>query len=190
MRLPKYKQDKDQFVSELFDWLELHGSTRYDEAVSQLAHALQTANLAVSEASDEFQITAALLHDIGHLIIGEHNMDPAFLKKDANHELAGSNWLAQQFGVSVSEPVRLHVKAKRWLYTNDVSYREKLSLASKRSLELQGGKLSAKDCEELEQEPYFEQAVALRLWDDRAKVSGKDVPGTSAYRETVRNTLC
>ncbi|MBX2881101.1 MAG: hypothetical protein KTR32_14250 [Granulosicoccus sp.] len=189
MNLPRYKQDKNAFVTALFDWLEQRGRTRYDQAVTQLGHALQTANLAVSENARKHQITAALLHDIGHLIINEPNTKENCLQFNANHEITGSNWLIQQFGVAVSEPVRLHVKARRWLFTNDASYRENLSLASKRDLQLQGGKLTPEASKAFEQERYFKQAICLRLWDDRAKVAGKIVPGLETYREILINSL-
>lgn len=135
---------------------EYHG-----EAVTQLEHALQTAQLAEQAGADPQLIVAALLHDVGHLL-GEGD----------DHEALGYRYLMKYFGPEVCEPVRLHVAAKRYLCTKDESYRAGLSPESQRTLHLQGGVMTDHEMLEFEANPYFAAAVALRRWDDAAKVPG------------------
>jgi predicted HD phosphohydrolase len=114
------------------------GSAYFGEPVSQLEHALEAAYFADRENAVPWLITAALLHDIGHLL---HEMpeNVADLGIDARHEDLGHAWLAQYFGPEVTTPVRLHVAAKRYLCATDSEYLKLLSPASVQSLRLQGG---------------------------------------------------
>ncbi len=95
---------------------------------------------------------ASLLHDVGHMIhrLGE---DPAGRGIDDVHEELGAAWLAERFGPEVSEPVRLHVAAKRYLCTVEPDYFGKLAPDSVRSLELQGGLMSADEVEQFRANP-------------------------------------
>ena len=101
-----------QVVTALVDMFEGPlGATRYDGAVTQVEHALQAAALAAEEAgSDSPEVLAALLHDVGHLLLDEHAGNDAFLKEDLCHEDVSANWLESQgFPSQVVEPIRLHV---------------------------------------------------------------------------------
>ena len=153
----------------------------FGEAVSQTAHALQSANLAERAGAADALIVAALLHDVGHLLHGLPE-DIAERGIDGRHEQGGADWLARHFGPAVSEPVRLHVAAKRYLCAVEPAYLAGLSPASRRSLELQGGPFDAAGVRAFEAEPYFRDAVRLRRWDDEAKVPGLAVPGLDHYR--------
>ena len=56
-------------LSDITQLLTVEGENQYGgEAVSQLEHALQCAALAEQAAETAHTITAALLHDIGHLL--------------------------------------------------------------------------------------------------------------------------
>src|SRR5262249_42166074 len=115
------------------------GSAEYGgEAVSQTEHALQSAWAAEKAGADSAPITAALLHDVGHLL---HRLPEncAEMGVDDRHEELGARWLQRHFGPEVSEPVRLHVPAKRYLCAIEPGYLERLSPASNLSLRLQGG---------------------------------------------------
>lgn len=162
---------------------EYHG-----ESVSQSAHALQAAHLAESEGADDALVVAALLHDIGHLLhdLGE---DAAERGIDDYHENSGAHWLARHFGPEVSEPVRLHVAAKRYLCAVDPSYHDGLSPASRLSLELQGGPMSAEEVATFEAHPSCSRAVRLRRWDDAAKVVDRVVPGLEHYLGRIESLL-
>lgn len=161
-------------------------ATRGDEAyfgepVSQQEHALQAAWLAEQEGAPDTLVVAALLHDIGHLAHGLAE-DIAEQGVDARHEEVGEAWLASRFGPAVTEPVKLHVAAKRYLCAVDSGYAGQLSPASVRSLELQGGPFTPAQVREFEQHRYYREAVRLRRWDDQAKVPGLVVPGLEQYR--------
>ncbi len=137
-------------------------------AINQLQHALQSATLAERQDEARAMIVAALLHDVGHMIhpFGEA---PAAEGIDDHHEICGADWLAARFGPEVSEPVRLHVAAKRFLVATEPAYRARLSSDSLRSLELQGGAMDAAEQTAFRAQPHFEAAVRLRRIDEAAK---------------------
>jgi phosphonate degradation associated HDIG domain protein len=177
--------DKARFVDRLFDWFEEAGQSRYDEPLSQCDHALQTAWLARRDEAPSAQVVAALFHDIGHLLIDEHSARDDFLKSDGKHETVGATWLSTAFPEAVAAPVRLHVPAKRWLCARERGYHDRLSRASRHSLALQGRAMTGDEAAAFEDQPYWREAVALRKWDDGAKLAGRAVPGFADYRETV-----
>lgn len=160
----------------------------FGEEVTELEHALQTAFLAESSGAGEEQVVAALLHDIGHLLhrLPEDIADRGF---DGRHEEAGAVLLAVHFGPAVAEPVRLHVAAKRYLCGADAGYAAGLSAASRRSLELQGGPFTVEEKRAFEENPWCPRALALRRWDDAAKIPGRAVPGLDHYRPHLRMVL-
>jgi phosphonate degradation associated HDIG domain protein len=179
----------EQKVDTLFNYMEDRGQSFYDEVVTQLEHALQCAALAKEKNASPTLITGALLHDIGHIILDEHNAREAFLNMDLSHEKVGAQYLEPFFPEAVTTPIRLHVPAKRHLCTTDASYYDGLSEASKRSLKLQGGIMSDEEREAFEQIPYFEDGLILRRWDDLAKVKELDTPGLETYRDIVQQCL-
>lgn len=178
-----------QKVDALFNYMEKRGQSFYDEVVTQLEHALQCAALAKQNNSSHTLITGALLHDIGHIILDEHNADKAFLDMDLNHEEIGAQYLEPFFPEAVTTPIRLHVPAKRYLCKTDASYYDGLSEASKRSLKVQGGIMSDEEREAFEQIPHFQDALTLRRWDDLAKVKGLEAAGLETYRDIVQQCL-
>ena len=178
-----------QKVDILFTYMEKRGQSFYDEAVTQLEHALQCAALAKQNDASPTLITSALLHDIGHIILDEHNADVAFLDTDLNHEEIGAQYLEPFFPESITTPIRLHVPAKRYLCTTDSSYYDGLSEASKRSLKLQGGVMSDKEREAFEQISHYLDALTLRRWDDMAKVKGLETPRLETYRDVVQQCI-
>ena len=136
--------------------------------VNQLQHALQAAALAEADGAAPATVLASLLHDVGHMIhtLGEN---PAGRGIDDVHEEIGADWLAKRFSPEVSEPVRLHVAAKRYLCTVESDYFGKLSPDSVRSLELQGGLMSPEELTAFRKHPQHEEAVRLRRYDEGAK---------------------
>ena len=94
----------EQKVDALFNYMEKRGQSFYDEVVTQLEHALQCAALAQQNDASPTLITGALLHDLGHIILDEHNADKAFLDIDLNHEEIGAQYLAPFFPESVTTP--------------------------------------------------------------------------------------
>jgi predicted HD phosphohydrolase len=147
-------------IEEVFSLYGARGSAAYfGEAVSMTEHGLQAAHFAQLDGARASIIAAALLHDIGHLIA-------------TVPEATGARWLSKWFGAEVAEPVRLHVRAKRYLCAVDPAYFSQLSPASVLTLKLQGGPMSADEVESFEAEPGYRDAVLVRRCDDRGKVAG------------------
>ncbi|QEL15234.1 phosphonate degradation HD-domain oxygenase [Limnoglobus roseus] len=162
---------------------EYHG-----EAVSQLEHALQSAAAGEREGAAAELVVAALLHDVGHLI-QPHGEDAAERGIDDRHESLGQRFLQKHFGPAVTEPVRLHVAAKRYLCAVEPEYLARLSPASRRSLELQGGPMSATEVAAFEGEEFYRSATQLRRWDDTAKVPGLPTPPLGHFRDLIRKAF-
>jgi predicted HD phosphohydrolase len=159
-------------VSELLDLLQTGaGWTSDDEAVDELTHALQTAGRAIDAGADDELVVASVLHDIGRYppVQASHPGLP--------HEEAGASFCRQLYGERVGWLVGAHVSAKRYLVAVDGAYAAKLSAASIASLELQGGPMSQAEVVGYAALPWALDAVALRRWDDAAKVPGAPAPG-------------
>jgi phosphonate degradation associated HDIG domain protein len=150
------------------------------EPVTQLEHALQSAWLAQQAGAGEPLVAAALLHDIGHLV-NDAGETPTERGIDDLHQFHGARHLRGLFGRDVTEPIRLHVQAKRYLCVVWPGYVDALSADSKRSLQLQGGSFSAGEAEAFAQTAFAADAVRLREWDDLAKVAGLATPTLSDY---------
>jgi phosphonate degradation associated HDIG domain protein len=176
-------------VDRLIGLIAAKGIRQYGgERVSQCEHALQCAFLAEREGVPETVVTAALLHDIGHLL---HEAGEGLALRSINdrHEELGAEYLLGVFGRAVAEPVRLHVAAKRYLCATSPGYFGCLSAASVRSLELQGGPFNADEGAAFRSIPFAEQAVRIRLWDDAAKLPGRETPPIKHYRATLLAAL-
>jgi phosphonate degradation associated HDIG domain protein len=160
----------DAAVQTLLDQLRRGQTRRYPgEPVSHWEHALQTAGLALQAKASAALVTAALLHDIGHLDEDIVDTPSSLLGHDDRHEVRGARRLDALFGPAVSEPVRLHVQAKRYLVATSRGYGERLSDDSQRSLALQGGPMTAEECRAFIEQPHADDALRLRCWDDLAK---------------------
>jgi phosphonate degradation associated HDIG domain protein len=170
-------------VDEIMDLFARRGAAAYHgEAVSQMEHALQAADLATRQGAPNDLIVAALLHDVGHLFDGQDE-DLADRGLDGRHEEAGCAWLTAHFGPTVTEPIRLHVAAKRYLCAVDPGYLASLSPSSRKSLSLQGGPMEAEERADFESNPLYLDAMRLRHCDDTAKVPGLTVAGLNHYRD-------
>jgi phosphonate degradation associated HDIG domain protein len=161
------------------------GGAYFGERVTITEHCLQAAWFAQEERAPGHLVVAALLHDIGHLL-EKVPEDLAEWTTDAHHEEIGARWLAGRFGAAVSEPVRLHVPAKRYLCATDPHYFKQLSAASIHTLALQGGPMSAGETARFEREPHHRAAVRLRRWDDQGKVAGLTTPTLDSYRGMIK----
>jgi [1-hydroxy-2-(trimethylamino)ethyl]phosphonate dioxygenase len=159
---------------------EAHGGETYGEGVTIAEHSLQTAALARAEGADDALCLAALLHDIGHFL--EERDDRFGYHK---HDRSGGEWLSERFPEAISEPVRLHVAAKRYLCATETEYLAVLSEASRHSLGKQGGAMSADEAALFASRRFAADAVRLRRWDDRGKVAGMQVPRFESYRSII-----
>ena len=161
--------------------LRQRGDSEYGgESVTQIQHALQCAMLAEQDDASSELISAALLHDVGHLLHTLPDEAPDSGIDDA-HEDLGHRYLRQVFGDAVTEPVRLHVPAKRYMCAKFVGYQDQLSHPSIVSLQLQGGPMTVRETEEFEQNSFADDAVRLRRWDDAAKISNLRTPPLEHY---------
>jgi len=174
--------------SEVVSLLHRRGQNQYGmEAINQLEHALQCADLAEKAGETPETVVASLLHDLGHLLaaeregVKEHNTD-----QDDLHQYMALPFIRNLFPDAVLEPIRLHVDAKRYLCFIDAAYWADLSPASKRSLELQGGVFNEVEAQAFMALPFAPEAVRLRRYDDLAKVPAKVVPDLTHYTKQLQ----
>jgi gamma-butyrobetaine dioxygenase len=149
------------------------------EAVTIGEHMRQAGALAEAAGAPAPLVAAALLHDVGHLRRAA----------DARHGDAGARWLSQWFGQAVTEPVRLHVAAKRYLCATEPGYLGRLSPESVRTLALQGGPMTAEQATAFGARPYAYDAVAVRRWDDEAKDPSVTPPGFAHFEPLLAGLL-
>ena len=171
----------DSMVAEIFATFARHGAESYGENVTQIDHALQCAQLAVDHDCADTLVAAALLHDIGRLLEPAGN-DGEHYGIDARHEDIGARALATCFPPTVTEPIRLHVAAKRYLCAVDAGYRATLSDASLSRLAVQGGAMTDEEVVRFRAEPFFAEAIMLRRFDDWGKRTGCPVAALESYR--------
>ena len=157
------------------------------EKVTIAEHMIQTAMLAEKNNSPQSLICACLLHDIGHFII----QDPDQLVSksvDGKHEDISFNFLKNYFKPEVTEPIKLHVSAKRYL-CREKSYYNLLSKASKVSLELQGGKMNNDEAQKFILLKHHKDAITLRKYDDEGKIPNMKIKNINDYKELITNHL-
>ena len=150
------------------------------ETITIGVHMRQAGALAEAAGAAAPLVAAALLHDVGHLR-GEIN--------DSLHGEAGARWLSQWFGEAVTEPVRLHVAAKRFLCATEPGYFGLLSQESVRTLVLQGGPMTPEQAAAFEALPFARDAVAVRRWDDQAKDPAVTPPGFAQFEPLLNSLL-
>ena len=175
----------DPLRQELLDIFVGRATRRYGlSEINQLQHALQSAALAEADKAPPATVLACLLHDVGHMIhgLGEN---PAGRGIDDAHEQIGADWLTERFGPAVSEPVRLHVAAKRYLCTVEPDYFGKLAPDSVRSMKLQGGLMSTEEVDAFRANPLHGEAVRLRRFDEAAKDPRAATPDFDHYLRHV-----
>lgn len=178
-------------VDQIVDVFYHRGGEAYlGERVSMADHMLQAADTAERCGASDEVVVAALLHDIGHLVndvADQQRGDPGDLEQfDFVHEEAGARWLSEWFGPAVTEPVRMHVAAKRYLCAVQPEYFAALSPASVHTLGLQGGPMNSDEVAEFAANPHAEAAVALRRFDDAGKREGDKTPDLEHFLPRVR----
>ena len=171
-------------LSEIEHLLLFRGHSQYGmEAVSQLEHALQCAELAEAHDETPETVAACLLHDLGHLLVAEQaGLSEHDTSKDDLHQYMALPFLRQHLPDAVLDPIRLHVDAKRYLCQQEPHYWDSLSPASRLSLEQQGGVFNQHQARAFSLLPFAQEATRLRRYDDLAKVPGRtDLPPLSRY---------
>ncbi len=177
----------EQLVQEIISLYEKFGNEDYiGEPVSQIEHMCQCAQLAEANGADPETILAAFFHDIGHLC--EFAFPDANLKHMDNlgiidHEKIGAAFLLEKgFSTKIAKLVQSHVQAKRYLTFKFSDYFDKLSEASKVTLEHQGGRMTDQEAAIFEKDPLFNNYISLRKWDEQAKEQSKPLPTLEKYR--------
>ncbi|MGE7435324.1 2-trimethylaminoethylphosphonate dioxygenase [Kitasatospora sp. NPDC001175] len=156
------------------------------EEVTMAEHMLQAGASAEAAGAPAHLVAAALLHDVGHF--GGSGLR-LMQGQDNRHSHTGADWLARWFGPEVTEPVRLHVAAKRYLCAVEPDYRARLSEASEYTLRVQGGPMDAAEAAAFAALAGAEEAVAVRRWDDQAKVAGAPTPSFAHFRPLLERLM-
>ena len=174
-------QTNIEIIPFLIDLFAKRGAEEYlGEAVTMSQHMEQTAACAVENKASDAMVAAALLHDVGHFVT-DLPLDAIDHGIDALHEHVGAHFLSRYFPPSVTEPIRLHVAAKKYLCAVDPEYFDYLSEASVTSLKVQGGPMNDKDKSDFESNIYYQDAVQLRKYDDDGKVIGLTIKPFEYY---------
>ena len=181
--------DADNIVAFIGDIFARRGGEEYlGEGVTMAEHMLQAAHLAEQNGESDTVIVAALLHDIGHFTseFGTFSMSDT---QDKYHDAAGAVVAEPFFPRVVTDCVRLHVAAKRYLCAVDPGYFAKLSPASVHSLRLQGGPMTDEQVARFSQNPNLEDVIKVRLVDDAGKVTGARTPDFAHYAPLVQRIV-
>ena len=181
-------------VTEILSLYQSFGNEDYiGEPVSQIEHMCQCAQLAEAAGADREVILAALFHDIGHLCAFAYpekelqNMDGAGI---VDHENLGSTYLLEKgFSKKIASLVASHVSAKRYLTFKYPEYFNLLSEASIKTLQFQGGVMSAEEAAHFESDPLHPMYVQLRRWDEQAKETEKPLPSMQHYQQMMLDHL-
>jgi putative nucleotidyltransferase with HDIG domain len=180
----------DQAIDDVLRALSASAGAAYiGEQVSQLEHALQAAHFARHANAPDEAVLAALLHDIGHLIApaGAPQMDGLGV---IDHEELGARYLSERgFSDTVAELVRGHVQAKRYLAFKHAAYGQRLSEASRRTLEFQGGPMADSEARAFESDALFKQKVQVRGFDEAGKRVDLAVEPLEFYRAMIERHL-
>ncbi len=180
---------RDNVVDFIADIFLRRGAESYlGENVTMSEHMLQGAQLAEQAGASDTMIAGALLHDIGHYT-NEFPEDALAQGTDNLHEEAGARVLAAFFPASVTDCIRWHVAAKRYLCATDPDYFAKLSGASVHTLNLQGGPMDAQEVTEFAKHPNLEAILQVRIWDDEGKVAGLPTPDFEYYAPLLQRVV-
>jgi 2-amino-1-hydroxyethylphosphonate dioxygenase (glycine-forming) len=184
-------QNSEIITNEIMSLFEKYGDEDYDgEPVSQASHMIQCATLAMNKGEDTELVLGAFLHDIGHLLKHEQQTEAMGNYGVVNHEGIGAEYLrTKSFSGRICAVVEKHVDAKRYLVATEPGYREKLSEASLKTLEYQGGPMNKEEVTVFKQQPFFKDIIKVRLWDEQAKDTKAVTLPLNHFAELIREYL-
>lgn len=185
------KPNVEQTVTDIFDLYSKHGDADYiGEPVSQLEHMSQSAQLAIDDGYDDEVVLAAFFHDIGHICVASNSTNDMNGYGTLRHEQIGADFLRKKgFPEQVALLVEYHVEAKRYLTHKFPRYYDDLSEASKKTLEFQGGKMTAQEAISFEKDPLFETSIQMRKWDEKAKETNVPIIDIAILKEKAKRVL-
>jgi len=183
--------NNETITNEIMLLFEKYGAEDYDgEPVSQTSHMIQCAMQAMGDGEDMELILGAFLHDIGHLLKHEMQTEAMGNYGVVNHERIGADYLrAKGFSERICAMVEKHVDAKRYLVAAEPSYRAKLSEASLKTLEYQGGPMSSEEMISFRKHPFFEDIIKVRAWDEMGKNSEAILLPLNHFRNLIQDYL-
>jgi len=177
----------EKALKEIIDLFSEVGAADYiGEPVTQVEHSCQAAEFARRAGYSEAVRLAALFHDIGHLIGIKRKLPQMGDVGTKDHELAGADYLRSLgFPENICLLVQKHVDAKRYLTFIKPDYYSKLSEASKKTLEYQGGRMDSVEASVFELNPLKPIILIMRTWDEKAKVVGWTVPDVASFSQMI-----
>jgi len=179
----------DTIVAFIADIFNRRGSDSYlGEQVTMSEHMLQGAQLAEVAGAPDTMVAGALLHDIGHYT-NEFPEDALEKGTDTLHEEAGAAVLDPFFPSAVTDCIRWHVAAKRYLCAADPDYFARLSAASVHTLKLQGGPMDAAEVAQFAKHPNLDAILQVRIWDDEGKVKNMPTPPFEHYAPLLQRVV-
>jgi len=184
-------QDVQQVIDEVFALYERFGDADYiGEPVSQLEHMSQSAQLAIARGCDNEVVLAAFFHDIGHICVMQHGENSMGGYGVKSHEKIGADFIRSKgFPERVAQLIESHVQAKRYLTFKYPAYFQALSEASRKTLEFQGGKMTAEEAERFENSNIFEESIMMRRWDEEAKEMHVEIIDLEDLKSRARSVL-
>ncbi len=180
---------RENIVAFIGDIFARRGGEEYlGEAVTMAQHMLQGATIAEQNGLPEEIIVGALLHDIGHFTseFGTYHPDDT---EDRHHEDTGEQVLAPFFPSVITDCVKYHVAAKRYLCATKPEYFSRLSPASVHTLELQGGPMTPDELAEFEQNPNLNEIIQVRYLDEAGKRPDMETPGFEHFAPMVQRMV-
>ena len=179
---------KSDFITIVTSILDHRGEKEYNGVgLSVQEHMLQSALEAETAHAETHEVVTTLLHDIGHFVVDF----PSDMKntEDTGHDEVGAKILEPFFGPDIVEPVRLHVRAKRYLCTVEPSYYDNTTIPVQHTFWLQGGKMTAAEVKEFEALPFAKEATKLRRWCDRGMIPGRKTKKFEEYYPLIESVL-
>jgi len=182
---------KEERVEEVFDLYRRFGHSDYiGEPVSQIEHMCQSAQLAEEQGYDDEVILASFFHDIGHLFAMDQELENMGGFGVMRHEIIGADYLRKTgFSEKIARLVENHVQAKRYLTYKNPEYYSRLSEASKKTLEYQGGVMSPQEANDFEKDELFDLSLKMRTWDELAKEENVPIPDIERYKEMALHII-
>ena len=165
----------------------LYGNSEYfGEDVSKTTHMIQAIIAAQNNNEPDYLVLACLLHDIGHFLESDNMNGLGVIE----HGKVGADFLRSlKMNEKVCSLVENHVLAKKYLVSKYDDYYDKLSEASKQTLEYQGGKMTNEQMRLFENMSNFSDSLKVRNYDDKGKNINTTIPKLETFIPLINKYL-